>query len=130
MLDYPESSKHKLSELILRMPPRKERQKTSDYKIVELRKGLKSINLKAKVIEKSPIKEVFSRAGRKLKLSNATISDGTGSIKLTLWNEQIGLVSEGDSIRIKNANVKSFRGERMLNLSSRIGKIDKIKIKE
>ena len=127
LMDYPESSEHKLNDLMLRMPPRKERQKTSDYKISELRKGLKSISLKAEVTEKSPIKEVFSRTGRKLKLSNATISDETGSIKLTLWNEQIGLVSEGDSIRIKNANVKAFRGEKMINLSSRIGKIEIIK---
>lgn len=127
LMDYPESSKHKLDDLMLRMPPRKLRQKTTDYKIAELRKGLKSISLKAKVIEKSPIKEVFSRTGRKLKLSNATISDETGSIKLTLWNEQITLVSEGDSIKIKNANVKSFRGEKMLNLSSRTGKIEIIK---
>ncbi|MCW4032927.1 MAG: OB-fold nucleic acid binding domain-containing protein [Candidatus Bathyarchaeota archaeon] len=128
LLDYPESSKHKIQELILRMPPsRREMRKNSPYKIAELRKGLKAINLKAKVIEKSPTKEVFSRNGRKLKLSNVKISDGSGNIKLTLWNEQIGLVSEGDTVKIRNANVKTFRGEKLLNVSSRSGKIDVIK---
>ncbi len=127
LMDYPESSKHKLKELLLRMPPRKERQKTSDYKIDELRRGLKSINLKAKVVEKSPTKEVYSRSGRKLRLSTARVSDDTGEIKLTLWNDQINLVTEGDSIRILNANVKSFRGEKMLNLSSRTGRIEIIR---
>lgn len=127
LMDYPESSKHKLKELLLRMPPRKERQKTSDYKIDELRRGLKSINLKAKVVEKSPTKEVYSRSGRKLRLSTARISDDTGEIKLTLWNDQINFVTEGDSIRILNANVKSFRGEKMLNLSSRTGRIEIIR---
>ena len=130
LMDYPESSKHKLQELILRMPPRKEKQKDTDYKISELRKGLKSINLKVKVIEKSPTKEVYSRSGRKLRLSNAIVSDETGEIKLTLWNDQISFVSEGDFIKINNANVKSFRGEKMLNLSSRTGKIEIIKKEE
>jgi ssDNA-binding replication factor A large subunit len=130
LMDYPESSKHKLQELILRMPPRKERQKDTDYKISELRKGLKSINLNVKVIEKSPVKEVYSRSGRKLRLSNAKVGDETGEIKLTLWNDQINFVTEGDFIRINNANVKSFRGEKMLNLSSRTGKIEIIKKEE
>ncbi len=128
LMDYPESSKHKIQELVLRMPPsRREMRKNSPYKISELRKGLKAINLKAKVIEKSPTKEVFSRNGRKLRLSNVKISDGSGDIKLTLWNEQIGLVSEGDTVKIHNANVKTFRGEKLLNVSSRSGKIDVIK---
>lgn len=128
LMDYPESAKHKIQELVLRMPPsRRIMRKNSPYKIAELRKGLKAINLKAKVIEKSPTKEVFSRNGRKLKLSNVKISDGSGNIKLTLWNEQIELVSKGDTLKIRNANVKTFRGEKLLNVSSRSGKIEVIK---
>lgn len=127
LMDYQETSKHKMEELILRMPPsRRGIKKNSAYKIAELRRGLKAINLKAIVIEKSPTKEVFSRNGRKLKLSNVKISDKTGDIKLTLWNEQIDKVSKGDTLRIKNANVKTFRGEKLLNVSSRSGKIEVI----
>jgi replication factor A1 len=79
---------------------------------------MKRINLKAKVLEITKPTLVFTRFGTYAKVANALVSDETGTIKLCLWNEQINLISVGDTLRIENANVSTFRGERQL----RIGK--------
>jgi replication factor A1 len=49
-------------------------------------------------------------------LAKAVIADGTGEIKLCLWNEQIDAVSAGDTVQIENARTSTFRGERQLSL--------------
>jgi replication factor A1 len=48
--------------------------------------------------------------------TKASIADETGTIKLCLWNGQIGSVSVGDTVQIKNARVSAFRGERYMSL--------------
>jgi len=35
---------------------------------------------------------------------------------MSLWNKQIKMVSKGDSIRIENSEVVTFRGERQLRI--------------
>jgi replication factor A1 len=44
------------------------------------------------------------------------MSDETGTIKLTLWNDQIEMVNVNDIIRIENGYITSFRGEIQLNV--------------
>jgi len=82
----------------------------------------KDFNLRAKV-EKSAVREVFSRFGQLALVSNAPLSDGTGSIKLPLWNSQIDTVSVGDTMRIENGWAKTFNGELMLKHSKRCHRI-------
>jgi replication factor A1 len=50
------------------------------------------------------------------------ISDDTGTIKLSLWDDQIKMVKEGDKISIENGYTQAFRGENSLNIG-RYGKI-------
>jgi hypothetical protein len=98
-----------------------------DMQIKDVALGVKWVNLKAKVIEKSIAKTVFSRyGGNPLGLSNSTISDGTGSIKFPLWNGQIDMVSIGDTVHIENGRVKAFRGE----LQVSVGKSGKLTVVE
>ena len=52
------------------------------------------------------------------------IQDETGTIKLTLWNEQIDMVNVGDNVKIENGYVTSFKGENQLN----IGKYGKLTV--
>ena len=47
---------------------------------------------------------------------NALIEDETGSMKLTLWGNQIDKVKKGDKIRITGGYVKEFNGELFLNV--------------
>jgi replication factor A1 len=92
-------------------------------KIAELRDGLRRVDVEAQVVEVSEPREVRSRyTGETYKVAEATISDDSGTIKLVLWNEQIGQVKINDTIRIENGYIKSFRGEIQLNVG-RYGKL-------
>jgi replication factor A1 len=95
-------------------------------KIKELRNGMKKISIEAKVAEKSEPREVTSRfKDETYKVATAIIADETGTIKLTLWNEQIDQVKVDDVIQVDNGYVTDFRGEIQLNL----GKYGKLTIK-
>jgi ssDNA-binding replication factor A large subunit len=92
-------------------------------KICDIREGDNEINIEAEVTEKSYAREVRSKYGyRPLMVAQATLKDGTGTITLTLWNEQISQVMVGDKVKIENGYAKSFRN--MLQLSTgRNGKL-------
>jgi len=95
-------------------------------KIKELRDGMRRVDIVAKVIDISEPREVQSRySGQTFRVADATIGDETGTIKLVLWNEQIGRVNVNDNISIANGYVKSFRGEIQLN----VGKYGKLTVK-
>jgi replication factor A1 len=49
-------------------------------------------------------------------MTNATIGDESGKIKLLLWDQQVNAVAMGDTIEIKNASVSTFKGEKQLRL--------------
>ena len=86
-------------------------------KIEELRNGMKQVDVEAKVLEKTATREVVSRyKNETYQVATAVIDDGTGKIKLTLWNDQIEQVNENDTVKIENGYVTSFRGEIQLNV--------------
>ncbi|MGB9841784.1 MAG: OB-fold nucleic acid binding domain-containing protein [Candidatus Bathyarchaeales archaeon] len=86
-------------------------------KISELKNGMKRVNVEAKVVEKGAPRQVMSRfKDETYTVADAMIADETGSIKLTLWNEQIDQVNVNDTIRIENGYVTSFKGEIQLNV--------------
>jgi replication factor A1 len=92
-------------------------------KITELRDGLRRVDVEAKVLEVSEPREVRSRyTGETFKVAEATINDESGTIKLVLWNEQIGEVKVGDTVKVENGYIRSFRGEIQLNVG-RYGKL-------
>jgi replication factor A1 len=93
--------------------------------IKDLSDGMKRVNVEAKVVEKGDPREVKSRYGNDTyRIVDAIVADETGSIKLTLWNEQIEQVNVGDNIQIENGYITSFKGEIQLN----IGKFGKLTI--
>ncbi len=92
-------------------------------KISELRDNMRRVNVTGKIVDKSETREVQSRYGRgKLRVASATLQDETGSITLTLWNQQIDEVNVGDTVKIENGYTNSFRGEVQLNVG-RYGKL-------
>ncbi len=92
-------------------------------KIKELRNGMRRVEVEAKVLEKSPTREVMSRYKDVVhRVATAIVSDDTGKIKLTLWNEQIGQVNVNDNIKVENGYITTFRGEMQLNVG-RYGKL-------
>ena len=92
-------------------------------KIKEMRNGMRRVDVEAKVLEKSATREVMSRYKDVVhRVATAIISDGTGTIKLTLWNDQIDQVNVNDNIKIENGYITTFRGELQLNVG-RYGKL-------
>lgn len=95
-----------------------------DMQIKDVNAGVKWINLKARVVEKSITRRVYSKLGNPLDLSVAIISDDTGSIKFPLWNAQVNMVSIGDTVQIENGRVGKFRGEYQVS----VGKNGKVEV--
>ena len=93
--------------------------------IKDLRNGMKRVNVEAKVVEKGNPREVMSRfKDETYRVADAVVADETGSIKLTLWNEQIDQVNVNDKIKVENGYVTSFKGEIQLN----VGKYGKLTV--
>ena len=86
--------------------------------IRDLKLGMNRISLKAKVIEISKPKNVYTRLGILKTVANAKITDETGIIQLPLWNQQIYTVAVGDKIQVENSRVVTFKGELQLKLGS------------
>jgi ssDNA-binding replication factor A large subunit len=59
---------------------------------------------------------VTSRDGVPLLVCSVTLSDGTGEIPLSIWNNQIGTISKGDRVEVHDAIVRNFRGQIQLSL--------------
>jgi replication factor A1 len=85
--------------------------------IKDLRNGMKRVTVEANVVEKGEPREVRSRyKDETYMVADAVVADETGSIKLTLWNEQIEQVEVGNKVKIDNGYVTSFKGEIQLNV--------------
>ena len=91
-------------------------------KDLEARQG--NVNLTLEIIEKEEPRE-FEKFGKKGKVCNATAKDATGSIKLTLWNDDIDKVNKGDTVKIENGWVGEWQGELQLS-TGKFGKIEVI----
>ena len=103
-----------------------ERPKVKHPKIKDLEARMKQVNLNARVLEIPDPKPVYTKFGTQAYVSNALIADETGTIRLSLWNQQINVVSVDDVIAIENARVARFRGKRQL----RIGRRGKLSVVE
>jgi replication factor A1 len=88
----------------------------ADSKIGDLKVGMKKVSLRAEVLEIPESKIVHTRYGTTACVSNALIKDETGSMKMSLWNQQINMVHKGNVIDVKNGEVTWFSGERQLRL--------------
>jgi replication factor A1 len=96
-------------------------------RIKDLKAGMKRVSLRARVVEISEPRLALTRFNDYVMFANAFLSDGTGTIKLTLWNSRIKMVSVNDVIQIENADVIVFRGEPQLRMgkSGRLRVLDK-----
>jgi len=78
---------------------------------------MRRVTVEAKVVEKGEPRQVRSRyKDETYTVADVRIEDETGSIKLTLWNEQIDQVNVDNKVKIENGYVTSFKGEIQLNV--------------
>ena len=94
-------------------------------KIADLKGEQSRIDVEGEIIEKGDVRTVNLRAGGTSTVADCTLRDDTGTIKLSLWGEQINQVDVGDKVMVQNGYTKAFRGENQLNIG-RYGKLTKV----
>lgn len=90
--------------------------------ISELTNDMRHVTVEGTVESITEPRTVNLRAGGSAQVADATIADNTGKIKLSLWDDQIKMIKEGDKILIENGYTQAFRGENSLNIG-RYGKL-------
>jgi len=95
-------------------------------KIQDLKTGMKRINLKARVLAISRPQLAPTRYNDYVMFTNVTLTDKTGTVKLTLWNGGRNSLSINDIVEIENARVTAYRGETQL----RIGRHSRLRVIE
>jgi len=96
-----------------------ERQPTAavDVKVESLDPESRQVNVTVKVVSKGQARETTSRRdGSTHRVVDALVGDETGSVYLTLWDDNIDKVNEGQTINIKNGYISLFRGSMRLNI--------------
>jgi replication factor A1 len=68
--------------------------------------------------------KTFSKFGRDLRVADSVLEDESGTIKLSLWNEDIDRFKAGDKVKIVNGYVNEFQGEKQLT-AGKYGRIEK-----
>ena len=85
-------------------------------KVIELKPGLKRVDVEGRIAEKGESRQVQTRFGETSRVADAVLTDDSGSIKMSLWNEQIDNFNVNDEVRVENGYITSFRGESQLNV--------------
>jgi len=80
-------------------------------KDLQAREG--NVDLIGTITEVGDTKE-FEKFGKTGRVSSATMQDETGTVKLSLWNEQIDQVKVGDKVHVQKGYVNEFKGELQL----------------
>ncbi len=93
-------------------------------KINELQAKQADVTVEGTITEVSQPRE-FQKYGKPGKVANSILSDDTGTVTLTLWNEDADTYKAGDKIRLSNGFVNEWQGDLQLS-AGRNGKIEKI----
>jgi replication factor A1 len=88
-----------------------------DVKVSELTPQSRAVNVTAKVVSKSEIRNIATgRDGAPHRVCDALVGDDTGCVYLTLWDDNIDKINEGDTIKVGNGYITLFRGNMRLNV--------------
>ncbi len=92
--------------------------------VSDIRPGMKRIDVVVRVVSVSPVREVTSRRdGSTHRVEEILVGDESGSIILSLWDDDVGKLQEGDVVKIENGYTTVVRGSLRLNVG-RYGKIE------
>ena len=94
-------------------------------KISELKAGMRNVSITGKIDSVGEPRTVNLKAGGTNTVADAIVSDESGSIKLSLWGEEINNVQPGDRVSVENGYINTFRGENSLNVG-KFGKLNKL----
>ncbi len=94
-------------------------------KIGELKSGMRNVSVTGKVDSVGEPRTVNLKAGGTNTVADARISDETGSIKLSLWGDDINKIQPGDTVSVENGYINTFKGEDSINVG-KFGSLKKI----
>ncbi len=97
----------------------------TNFNVNDLTENSKNVNATIKVIEIGETKDIPSRFGDK-RVCEVKVADASGSILLSLWDDQIGKIAVGDTLSIQNGYISIVRNSMRLN----IGKYGKMLLSE
>ncbi|UCG01937.1 MAG: hypothetical protein JSW11_20350 [Candidatus Heimdallarchaeota archaeon] len=87
-----------------------ESNETHDVKIEDVKPLEKHLNVVFKVVDREAEREINKRAtGETHRVCDLTVADETGSIVLTLWNEDIDNVEDDKVYKLSNGFANIFR---------------------
>jgi len=92
-------------------------------KINKITDGARAVDVEGMITDIEPKRAVNLKDGRVAEVATATLSDDTGDIKLSLWDEMIERVSKGTKVKISNGYTNKFHDENQLNIG-RYGKLE------
>ena len=84
--------------------------------INEIKPGMNDVTVKGKIVEISEPRELMTKFGTTTTLTEATLSDQSGRVKLVLWGKQSDGIKAEQEVEISNGFVKEFREELQLSL--------------
>ena len=76
---------------------------------------MSAVSTEGKIIEKSLPRSVRTKYGQR-SVADAKLEDETGSVNLSLWEQQIDEVEVGDIVKINGAYVTEFSNQLQLNI--------------
>ncbi len=93
-------------------------------KISELQPRQGKVEIEATVSAIGVVRDI-NKPGFSGRVQDATITDESGSVSLSLWNEHVDILKEGDKVRISNGWVNEFQGKLQLS-PGKYGKLEKL----
>ena len=79
---------------------------------------------KVEVLEKSDVRE-FSRFGKLGRVCTCKIKDESGEMDLTLWNDEVDAINEGDNVKLADGWCKEWNGKLQAS-TGKNGKLEKL----
>lgn len=95
-----------------------------EMNVEELSPEADNVEITGKISELPTPRAVSTRYGQK-KIVTVVFEDETGSIDLTLWEEEIDAIEEGSKVHIKGAYVREWAEDIQLNIG-RDGDIEQV----
>jgi ssDNA-binding replication factor A large subunit len=83
----------------------------------KLEEGMKGIEVKGSITSVFPVKE-FDKNGKKGKLKSFILSDGTGEVRVTLWNDQVDKydLTRESEVLLSNVLISKYNEKKQLTL--------------
>ena len=90
--------------------------------IKDLKPNAGNVDLVLEVVTKEEPR-TFEKFGKEGRVCSVKAKDGSGEVKMTLWNEDVDKVNQGDKIHLENGWCSEFKGEIQIS-SGKFGKIE------